>query len=156
MRMIAIAVTTAVLNIPIAAQPAADRDAVLKTVQAFFDAMTAKDIVASRAILMPQARFHAMRTRDGEMFSVSTEEYLAILQSSKQTMRERIWNPEVRMQALIAAVWAPYDFWYDAKLDHCGTDAFDLIKTREGWRIAGGTYTIEDKCEPSPLGPLKQ
>jgi hypothetical protein len=156
MRLVLIIILCAVAS-PIArAQSATDRDAVLKTVQAFFDAMTAKDIVASRTILMPQARFHAMRTRDAEMFSVSTEEYLAILQSSKQTMRERIWNPEVRIQALIATVWAPYDFWYDAKLDHCGIDAFDLIKTKEGWRIAGGTYTIEDKCEPSPLGPLKQ
>ena len=34
--------------------------------------------------------------------------------------------------------------------------AFDLIKTEEGWKIAGGTYTVESKCEPSPLGPLKQ
>jgi hypothetical protein len=39
--------------------------------------------------------------------------------------------------------------------DDTGVDAFDL-KTDEGWRIAGGAYTVESKCEPSPLGPLKQ
>jgi len=53
-------------------------------------------------------------------------------------------------------VWAPYDFWRDGKFSHCGVDAFDLIKTDEGWKIAGGGYTLESKCEPSPLGPLKQ
>jgi hypothetical protein len=60
------------------------------------------------------------------------------------------------MQGRIATVWAPYDFWIDGKFSHCGVDAFDLIKTDKGSRIAGGAYTVELKCEPSPLGPLKQ
>jgi len=53
-------------------------------------------------------------------------------------------------------VWAPYDFWIDGKLSHCGTDAFDLIKTEDGWKIAGGVYTLESNCATSPLGPPKQ
>ena len=136
-------------------QSSSDRDAVLKVVQAFFDTMTAKDIDGAREILVPQGRFHAMRT-GAEPRSLSNEEYLAQLQASKQTMRERIWNPEVRVQGPIATMWAPYDFWIDGKFSHCGVDAFDLIKTDKGWKIAGGVYTLETKCAPSPLGPLKQ
>jgi hypothetical protein len=134
-----------------------ERDAVLKTVQAFFDTMTAKDVDGARRILQPQGRFHAMRMRDGkpDVRAFSNEEYFADLQASKQQMRERIWNPEVRIHGLIATVVAAYDFWIDGKLSHCGTDAFDLIKTEEGWKLAGGVYTIESQCEPSPLGPLK-
>ena len=60
------------------------------------------------------------------------------------------------VHGLIATVWAPYDFWIDGKLSHCGIDAFDLIKTEDGWKIAGGVYTVESNCAPSPLGPLKQ
>ena len=116
--------------------------------------MTAKDIDGARDILVPQGRFHAMRA-GAEPRSLSNEEYLAQLQASKQTMRERIWNPEVRVHGPIATLWAPYDFWIEGKFSHCGIDAFDLIKTDKGWKIAGGTYTIESKCEPSPLGPLK-
>jgi hypothetical protein len=136
----------------------ADRDAVLSAVQAFFDTMTAGDVEGARKVLQPQGRFHAMRMRDGkpDVRAFSNEEYLAQLQASKQKMRERMWNPEVRIQKLIATVMAPYDFWIDGKFSHCGTDAFDLIKTEEGWKLAGGVYTIESKCEPSPLGALKQ
>jgi hypothetical protein len=148
--------TTAILNIPIAAQTSADRDAVLKAVQTFFDTMTAKDVDGARNILMPQGRFHAVRMRDNNLRSFSNEEYFAQLQSSKQAMQERMWNPEVRVHGLIATVWTPYDFWIDGKFSHCGIDAFDLVKTDKGWKIAGGSYTLEDKCEPSPLGPLKQ
>jgi len=141
------------------AQPApAERDAVLKTVQAFFDTMTAADVEGARNVLQPQGRFHAMRMRDGkpDVREFSNEEYFADLKASKQKMRERIWNPEVRVHGSIATVWAPYDFWIDGKFSHCGVDAFDLIKTPDGWKIAGGVYTLESTCTPSPLGPFKQ
>ena len=141
------------------AQPAtAERDAVLKTVQMFFDTMTAKDIEGARNVLQEQGRFHAMRMRDGnpDVRAFANEEYFADLKASKQKMQERIWNPEVRISGLIATVWAPYDFWIDGKFSHCGVDQFDLIKTADGWKIAGGVYTLESKCAPSPLGPLKQ
>jgi hypothetical protein len=141
-----------------AAQSPADRDAVLKALQIFFDTMTARDVEGSRDILVPQGRFHVIDTAkpDSEPRSFANEEYFAQLQASKQTMRERIWNPEVRVHGSIANVWTPYDFWIDGKLSHCGVDAFDLIKTPKGWKIAGGVYTIERTCPPSPLGPLKQ
>ena len=156
MRLVLIIILCAVAS-PIArAQSAADRDAVLKTVQAFFDTMTAKDVEGARKILAPQGRFHAMRMRDGDIRSFSNEEYFAQLQSEKRTFRERMWNPEVRVHGPIATVWTPYDFWIDGKFSHCGIDAFDLIKTKDGWQLSGGNYTLEDKCEPSPLGPLKQ
>ena len=140
------------------AQSTAERDAVLKTVQMFFDTMTAKDVDGARKVLQEQGRFHAMRMRDGkpDVRAFSNEEYFADLQASKQKMQERIWDPDVKISGLIASVWAPYDFWIDGKLSHCGIDEFDLIKTEDGWKIAGGIYTIESKCAPSPLGPLKQ
>jgi hypothetical protein len=142
---------------PSHAQSSADRDAVLAALQVFFDTMTARDVEGARQILVPQGRFHVMDLArpKSEPRSFSNEEYFAQLQASKQTMRERIWNPEVRVHGPIATVWTPYDFWLDGKLSHCGVDAFDLIKTADGWKIAGGAYTIESGCAPSPLGPLK-
>lgn len=141
-----------------AQSPNADRDAVMKTVQAFFDTMTANDVDGAREILQPQGRFHAMRMKDGkpDVRAFANEEYFADLQASKQKMRERIWNPDVRIHGLVATVTAAYDFWIEGKFSHCGTDVFDLIKTEKGWKIAGGVYTVEPKCDPSPLGPLKQ
>lgn len=137
------------------AQPAPERDAVLEVVQAFFDTMTARDVDGARKILQPQGRFHATRLRDGKpvIRAFSNEEYFADLQSAKTRMQERIWSPEVRIHGTIASVWAPYDFWIDGKFSHCGVDAFDLIKTEDGWKLAGGVYTLESKCDPSPLGP---
>ena len=157
MRVALITIVIATAAATANAQSTADRAAVLEAVQRFFDTMTARDVEGARAVLVPQGRFHVIDTvkPGSEPRSFSNEEYFAQLQASKQTMRERIWNPEVRVHGSIATVWTPYDFWIDGKLSHCGVDAFDLIKSGEGWKIAGGAYTIEHNCPPSPLGPLK-
>jgi hypothetical protein len=153
----ALIVLVTLLPVTIHAQRATDRDAVLRVVQAFFDTMTARDVENMRKIMAPNGRFFAMDMRkpDAEPSSFTTEEYLERLQKSTRTNRERIWNPEVRVHGSIATVWAPYDFWTDGQYSHCGVDAFDLIRTAGGWQIAGGAFTMEAKCAPSPLGPLK-
>jgi hypothetical protein len=139
-----------------------EREAILAVVQAFFDTMAAKDATTARQILLPQSRFYAVGEQAGKagkaarIRTFTAEEYLFDLPVMKQRVRERIWNPDVRIRGFIANVWTPYDFWADGKLSHCGIDSFDLIKTDQGWRIAGGSYTIEAKCETSPLGKPKQ
>ena len=138
--------------------PAPERAAIMKTMQAFFDTMTAHDIEGARQVLQPQGRFHAMSMKDGkpDVHAFSNEEYFATLQErSKDRMQERIWDAEVRINGLTANVIAPYDFWINGKFSHCGVDTFDLIKTEDGWKIAGGVYTVESKCAPSPLGTPK-
>lgn len=157
MRVALTIILVAFTGLPAGAQGANERDAVLAAIQVFFDTMTARDVDGAREILVPQGRFQVfdMARPKAEPRSFANEEYLADLQASQQTMRERIWNPQVRVHGPIATVWTPYDFWIDGKLSHCGIDAFDLIKTGKGWKIAGGLYTVERGCAPSPLGPLK-
>jgi hypothetical protein len=149
-----------VLMLPAAAgAQRADRDEVLEVVRIFFDTMTARDVEGARKIVMPEGRFFPMEMRKPEAAprSFTGEEYLGRLAKARTAVsRERIWNPEVRVHGSIATVWAPYDFWVDGKFSHCGIDAFDLVKTADGWKISGGTFTMEAKCEPSPLGPPKK
>ena len=161
MRILFAAIVVAVLPAAAAAQTAdtaADKEAVLATVNKFLDTMAAKDAAGARTALLPEGRLFIVREDKGQpvVRSMTHEAYLERLATRKETLRERIWNPEVRIHGGLATVWAPYDFWIDGKFSHCGVDAFDLVKTAEGWRIAGGAYTVEPRgCPPSPLGPLK-
>ena len=158
MRRVLLIIAFAMLPATGSPQNADDREAVLKTIQKFFDTMTARDVDGARSILIPEGRFHVMDMRkpaSGPQ-SFTNEEYFGRLQKSTRQNRERIWNPDVRVHGLIATVWAPYDFWTDGKFSHCGVDAFNLLKTADGWKISGGAFTLEATCEPSPLGPLKQ
>jgi hypothetical protein len=133
--------------------PEAEKQAIIGVVQKLFDAMAAKDAAAAASVLVPEARFFV--PRDGEPPRTFTgKEFAERLPAQKSTVLERFWNPEVRVRGPIATIWTPYDFWSDGKFSHCGIDAFDLIKTAEGWKISGGSYTVERTgCAPSPLGP---
>jgi hypothetical protein len=137
---------------------AGERKAVLKVVQEFFDTMASKDVDGARRILIPEGRFHSIREQEGKQVirTFTNEEYLGDLSEGKNRLRERMWSPEVHIRGFIATVWTPYDFWIDDELSHCGVDSFNLIKTGGKWKISGGVYTVERKCKPSPLGPLKK
>jgi hypothetical protein len=137
------------------AQPVPDRDAVVAVVQRFFDAMATRDATKMAAVLMSEGRFFSVR-EDGTVRSTTIKEYIERLPSGKERVLERMWNPEVKAHRGIAILWTPYDFYRDGKFSHCGIDAFDLVKTPEGWKITGAIFTIEKTdCAPSPLGPPK-
>ena len=61
------------------AQRSNDRDAVLETVQIFFDTMTARDVEGARKVLVPEGRFYAMDMRKpkSDPQSFSNEQYFA-------------------------------------------------------------------------------
>lgn len=154
--LLAIALACPAQGAALQAPSPVDRDAVLATIQEFFDAMTVRDAGRARRVLMPEGRFYALEQQEGKTVirTFTHQEYLQDIRAIGPNVRERMWAQDVRVRGVMATVWTPYDFWSDGKFSHCGIDVFDLIRTNEGWKIAGGTYTIEHACDPSPLGPL--
>jgi aryl carrier-like protein len=135
---------------------AATQREVLGAVNALFDAMTKHDVVASRKLIVPGAGFVVVRP-DGTLLMEHDTDYLDSLARHKEAFRERIWDAQVTVQGDIAQVWAPYDFHLDGKLSHCGIDSFSMVRTAEGWRVAGISYTVQKVgCAPSPLDARKQ
>ena len=133
-------------------------EAVLATVQGFFDTLSTKDIDRARELLVPEGRFFSVRIVDGEKIvrSSTNEEFLENLGKAEGEWLERMWHPEVRIRGDLATVWTPYDFYLDGEFSHCGFDAFNLMKIDDRWKITGGSYTVErEGCPASPLGPPK-
>jgi hypothetical protein len=141
--------------VPLAAQT--PRDSVLATVNEFFRAMTARDTAATKRVEITDGITYAVRQRPESLVVTrgTNERYLQQLSAMREPYIERIWEPTVLIHGPIAVVWAPYDLHRNRQFVHCGVDAFTLIRTSTGWRIATTTYTIEPTgCKPSPLGPL--
>ncbi len=61
-------------------------------------------------------------------------------------IEERIHDPMVRIDRDLAVVWAPFEFLVNGKVDHCGTDLFDLIRTDGKWFIASIEDTGRTDC----------
>jgi len=127
--------------------------AVIAAAQAVFDAMEA---------LNPEA-FRNSMVSDGFLMSVSVgstrrttrDDFAANIARRTSPMIERMWDPEVRIDGPVATLWAPYDFYSATEFSHCGTDAFQLVETTEGWKVVVISYTSQapPECSTHPEGP---
>jgi len=48
---------------------------------------------------------------------------------------EEIWNVSVKIDGDFAQGWCDYAFYVGNKFSHCGVDAFELHKGKDGWKI---------------------
>jgi ketosteroid isomerase-like protein len=140
------------------ALPAADTDeekAVVAAIQKVFDGMAAHDPAMIRSVVTEDARLTRVRG-DQPVASSSIDQFVHGIEGNQSRLLERMWDPKVMVSGRLAAVWAPYDFHADGKLNHCGIDSFLMVKTAEGWKITSIAYTVvTESCAPSPLGPPK-
>ncbi len=122
-----------------------DEDAVLDTVQAFFDVIASRDPEAGARLTVPDGVFVSVRIEDGRrtLRHFSNAEWIEGMPSRTEESREAFDGaPTVLVEGDVAVVWARYVFEVDGELSHTGVDAFNLVRTDEGWKIAGGAYTV--------------
>lgn len=137
-----------------------DEVAVRRTAEAVLAAISSADSAALRALLFPGAPVVSVRGGGGSDSAFTSwrtaEEVIRGIGGSEAEYLERMWNPEIRVSGDIATVWTPYDFYVDREFSHCGIDAFQVARTRDGWKVVSLFYTVvraREPCPPSPLGP---
>jgi hypothetical protein len=54
---------------------------------------------------------------------------------SKGALDERITFNMVKVDGPLASVWTPYSFYYNGNFSHCGVNSFQLVRTKNGWKI---------------------
>ena len=133
---------------PAAAQPeapAADRGAVLDVVDGLFAAMLARDGAAVTELVEPQGLVTSVTMDAGasRVTSSSWAEFASRLPQAPAPIRERLFDPEVRIRGDLAMVWSRYDLSVGDTFSHCGTDLFELVRRDGRWRMLHVTYTRE-------------
>ncbi|RMD88154.1 MAG: DUF4440 domain-containing protein [Alphaproteobacteria bacterium] len=133
--------------------------AVRATIEAFFDAMSAHDADAMAALLVEggvaaTVREHGDGDAETQARIIPLAELPRIFAGNTDAIRERIWDAEIRIDDSIATVWAPYDFHLNGDFDHCGFDAFQLLKLDGRWRIVSIVWTSRTQdCPPGAASP---
>lgn len=128
------------------------RTAILASVNAMVDALTAQDAEAVDALLESEGSFVAVDLRKAGEPRHTVTSFAELRKpdaSEPPVMTERLGIPTLFQRGGIAQVWVPYRFSVRGKLSHCGIDAFTLVKRDDRWRVAGLVYTIEktDQCK---------
>jgi hypothetical protein len=119
--------------------------AVLAAIHAMFDGMSKRDAAAIKAPTLPGGTMVLMR--DGKPTQMTFEAFAErVGKSGKAQIEERIHDPLVRIDNDLAVVWAPFDFLVEGKVDHCGTDLFNLVHVDGRWMIASVADTGTKTC----------
>jgi len=122
-----------------------EEQAVLAPIQAMFDGMAKRDAAAIKEPTLPGGVMVLMR--DGKPTQMTFEDFAArVGKPGKTQIQERIHNPLVRIDNDLAMVWAPFEFLSDGKVDHCGTDLFNLVRKDGKWLIASVADTGRKDC----------
>lgn len=135
----------------VAQTSAAETTAVKQTIQTFFDGMRRGDSAQVRRTLAPGAVFHTMASRDGatQLRPENPTGFVrAVGAPHKDVWDERIIFDKILIDANLASVWAPYEFYLGSIFSHCGVNSFQLVKLTEGWKIAHVIDTRrKEKCK---------
>ncbi|MBV1900938.1 MAG: hypothetical protein KUG56_04620 [Kordiimonadaceae bacterium] len=130
---------------------AADTDeaAALAVISDFFKAMEAKDTSRIREIMLPES--HTLRIIDGsdKPYAITDlDKYVNGLATAKVKFQERIIHPEIKINGRLGYVWAFFQIFIDGSFAGCGINLFNMVKSKEDWRMASGTYSVIplDKC----------
>ena len=123
----------------------AEEQAVLAPIHAMFDGMSKRDAAAIKAPTLPGG--FSVLMRDGKPARMTFEAFAERVGKPGTTkIEERIHDPLIRVDHDLAVVWAPFDFLVDGKVDHCGTDLFNLVCVDGKWMIASVADTGTKTC----------
>jgi hypothetical protein len=122
-----------------------NEQAVLAPIHAMFDGMAKRDAAAIKAPTLPGGVMVLMR--DGKPTQMTFTDFAERVGKPGTTkIEERIHDPLVRIDNDLAVVWAPFDFFVDGKVDHCGTDLFNVVRVSGTWMIASVADTGTNTC----------
>lgn len=139
------------------ADEAADREAVIGVIDAFFESMTARDVERMRSLMTPDGILYGYRETDEglQIMRPTHADYLNNLANGDSRLVERYWDPEIMVSGRLATIWTPYDLYANGEFSHCGINNFSMLKSDDGWIITGVVFSMQrDNCPESPLGPF--
>jgi len=132
---------------------AQDQAAVMAVVHTLFDGMREKDSTKLASVWHREARLQSTGRDEQGNPTVTTLDVAAFSQrivSMKPTVDEETFDEQVMVNEDLAMVWAPYNVFVDGEFRHCGVDAFQLVRTADGWKILQLADTETQKgCDPS-------
>jgi hypothetical protein len=136
----------ALFSISAFAQNRDDSKDALAVVNKMFDMMAAFKPSEIVALHTPEAQLVAiMKNKEGKsnIRTIKAEDFSKNFAEKKAELLEDMYAPKVEVSGDFAQVWGRYVFFVNGKVQHCGVNAFHLVRTDVGWRIAGASSTME-------------
>lgn len=128
------------------AQKADDTKDTLAVVNKMFEEMAAHNPAGIVALYTKEAQLAAaIKNKEGKSIirSFPVEAFSKNFAEKKNELKEDMYAPQIKIFGDLALIWGRYVFFIDGKVAHCGVNAFHLVRTDAGWKIANASTTIE-------------
>ena len=139
----------------VVAQETSEETAAKKTVEAFFVAFHKQDSLALSDLAHHSVIMQSIAEDEEGNVNLTSNTYSDFIKaiiSIPETTKFEEWlhSFEVRVDGPVAHVLAPYSFFVNGELSHCGVNSFQLFKEEGTWKIIYivDTRSKED-CESS-------
>ena len=149
-------VMVAVGSAAVSAAPVAGQDVAgaLATVEQVFEGMRTANGGMVREVFAADARFASLDARNGlaTVRAQSVDGWISAIDDSNGSWDEQVYDMEARVDGSMASVWAPYTFYLDGEISHCGINSIEMLYDAEGWKVTQISDTRRREDCPEPLG----
>lgn len=145
-KILFVIIFTLSIVLPAIAQKNDDSKDTLAVVNTMFVEMANHNPPAIAALYTTNSNLAALiKTKDGKSVirNFTGEAFSKNFAEKKSEIKEDMYAPDVKIFGDLALVWGRYVFFVDGKVSHCGVNAFHLVRTDAGWKIANASSTIE-------------
>jgi hypothetical protein len=119
-------------------------------VEQIFEGMRTANPDLVRAVFAEGARFAGVDA-SGAVTVQSVNGWLEAIGTSERRWDERVYDVEVHLDGNMASVWAPYTFYFDGAVRHCGINSIELLYDGSGWKVTQIADTRRTDACPDPL-----
>lgn len=130
-----------------------DQEQIKASINQVFDGMRKNDTMLIRQVLYPSCFLKSIGKDKNGVVKLQEDPISGWLKSvgTKRegiVLDERLTAYDIKIDGDMAMAWTPYEFYVNDKFNHCGVDVFTMIKTEQGWKIAGIVDTRrKDNCK---------
>ncbi len=105
-------------------------------------------------VFAAEARFAIIDSRNGPVTirGQAVDGWINAIGGSGGSWDDRIYDVEVQVDGDMASVWAPYTFYRDGEISHCGINSIELLHDADGWKVTQLSDTRHQGACPDPLG----
>lgn len=146
-----LALLVTALVVPTGAR-AQDEAGARAAVEQLFEGMRTANSDMVRAVFAPGARFALLDTSDGSLGVrvQAVDAWTEAIGRSGGRWDERVYDLDVRIDGAMASIWAPYTFYLDGAISHCGINSIELLHDADGWKITQISDTRRRDGCPDP------
>lgn len=123
-------------------------------VERLFEGMRTADPDLVRSVLAADARFALLDEREGprRVRAQPVDGWVGAIGASGGSWDEQIYDLDVKVDGMMASIWAPYTFYLNGEISHCGINSIELLFDAGGWKITQISDTRRSENCPDPHG----